>query len=236
MKRFLPLLAVCLLPRFGLAVPLTLSTATNPQGASLNQGLWSNASTSNNAYDNYPVGSAAPGTLFRSFFGFDTSALSGLTINSATLVLDYGYGGGGAPTLTFDLAAVTTPIATLVQKGNNPDLTIFNSLAGGTSYGSYSISTSINTGAASLVLNSAALADLLAAASSGNFFVLGGSSVEAEAMGGVTYLFASPNGLAATLVLDIGPSVPELDGSQFVSAFSALALLTLACSRRVLPA
>lgn len=232
MKRLLPALLLCLLPHAGMAVPLILSTATNPQGTGNNHGVWSETASNANNIDRYSVGSAL-GSDLRSYFGFDTAALAGWTVNSATLVLSYGIGGGAA-TLTFDLAAVSTPIATLVEKVNSPNLAIFNSLAGGTNYGSYSLSTSA-TGLANLVLNSAAIADLQTAATSGSFFVLGGSSIQAEGLTGNNFLFAGTDGLAATLVLDVSaatPGAPEFDGSQAVSAFAALALLTLTGARR----
>jgi hypothetical protein len=227
MKRFFSFLLVAFLPHAGFAIPLVLSTATNPQGVGNNQGVWSNLAGNSNEIDRYPVGNVN-GILLRSYFGFDTSALAGLTVNSATLVLSYGNGVGLA-NLGFDLAAVSTPIGTLVEKINNPNVTIFNSLAGGTSYGSYTLSTTA-TGVANLVLNSAAIADLQA--TGGGFFVIGGASLQAEGLPGINSLFAATDGMAATLVLDVSPAVPELDGSGALPAFAALALLLLTKGRR----
>lgn len=227
MKTSLFLLVFCCLTQVGSAIPVLLSTATNSQGSGPNQGWWSTGGTQSANNPGIVVGSFSTSGLYRNFFGFDTTALAGQTVLSATLIIPASLG-VGAQDLNYDLSAVTTSLVILMQKNLNPNTSIFNSLAGGTSYGSYVVSSGPPANPFQFVLNAAGIAALQTAATSNGFFVLGGSSSQTESLGGNHYFFGN-TGDTVTLLVNLAP---ELDGSQAVSAFAALALLTLTAVRR----
>jgi len=166
----------------GVANNLTIDSSVRYSG--VNQGWWSATFSNNASNPNYFVGLATEEDdenvigehLLNNFFIFDISNLSA-PASSAVLNLQFfeAYSSTGAAILTYSLFDVSTNLA-LLNANTGTSLGIFNDLGSGTSYGSFSISTSHGFfDVVSLTLNSAGLADLNAAISGGaQQFAIGG--------------------------------------------------------------
>lgn len=220
-RRVAAALAACcaLAPAWAGTITITTSDAQIDPGVD-NQGWWSDLVSNNNAVnDNYITGVSGQST-FRSFFSFDLRGMSG-TVTSATLHLQR-YEQDGAVRLGF--WDVSTPVWQLVgTRHSGFDLSIFEDLGGGASYGSYRVRPGAIEDVLSFTLNGAALADINRLLGSGYF------SIGSAASGG--YIFANSsdepgnsqgafNGLQA-LVLEVTP-VPEPATWALWSAAAAL--------------
>ncbi len=152
-----------------------LSTSDSPFTPGVdNQGWWGGdpVASAVDENSNYFVGRTID-TELRNFFTFDTGALAGQTVVSATLVLRSGCGAGADATETVALFDVSTDPAALNDNAGY-DADIFDDLGTGTSYGTFVVPTGQSAEAATrFALNAAALADLNAAA--GGFFSVGGA-------------------------------------------------------------
>ena len=176
-----------------------------------NQGWWSDTTDSRDANDNYFVGRLGTRRV-RNFFTFDLSSLSGRVI-SATLEVRR-YGGRGQATETLGLFGVSTDPATLNHNVGR-DSAIFDDLGSGTSYGTFTVSTSgSSSGTVSYPLNSDGVAAVEAAA--GGFFSIGGALLSISGVGS-QYLHGSSSGTGIQrLVVEVstdsdGDGVPDVD-------------------------
>ena len=138
--------------------------------------------------DNYSASETFPGDLLNDFFTFDLSSLNlgGSFVTKATLELVRFTYAGTDPSETIGFYDVSTPAATPSFSNVGTNATIFADLGSGTNYGNfvvpaYTVST---TETLLFVLNSAALADISAAA--GGFFSIGGSVSTITIGGGTT--------------------------------------------------
>lgn len=207
-RRLAVVLAACITTGSAWADVQTISTSDSQLQAGVdNQGWWSDLVANNNALnDNYITGLSGQAN-FRSFFSFDLSAVHG-TVTSATLRLQR-YEQAGPVTLRF--WDVSTPASQLIgTRQSGFDLTIFEDLGSGSSYGSFLVRSGPESDVLSFTLNARALAEINRLAGSGYF------SIGASAGGG--YIFANStgepgnsggvvNGLQS-LVLEVTP-VPE---------------------------
>lgn len=186
------------------AVPIVLGTSINPQnsGTGLNQG-W----LSNQIPNDVTINSNYSATFFtRNFFGFDTSGLAGMTVNSVQLFLPDGQGTMTDPQL-FELRSVDPTLLPALANANAVDFKLYNALASGSLYGSLTQS-SVSSGPFLFDLNSLAVASLQAAALSNQFFVMGGSLPRVEAGLDFGTLFGFSGG-EALLLVDASPGLPQ---------------------------
>jgi hypothetical protein len=148
---------------------LTFSDTSVASITAFNQGWWSTAETNNNGNLNYITG-ADGSSLQNNYFAFDLSNVRG-TVVSATLDL-FTYDIGGPVTYTnYD---VSTPIAALINKADNPSLAIFNDLGSGIAYSAgTALDPSDSDMAMSFALNGAAVAAINGAL--GGNFAIGGT-------------------------------------------------------------
>jgi hypothetical protein len=122
---------------------LVLTTLDSPfVSGRPNQGWWSNTVGASPSGSSYLTGNYAGIGEFRSFFTFDLSALNG-TVTSAVLDLckgDYGEFGKPAPdgSEVLGLYSVETDAASL-NLGSGINMSIFEDLGSGTSYGEFEI-------------------------------------------------------------------------------------------------
>lgn len=173
-----------------------------------NQGWWntftSNFDYNSNDNDNYLTGKLSQ-TVYRSFFTFDISALKNLPISSATLKIQR-FEGSGNPMHTLGLFDVSTPAKQLNQKANNPDMSIYNDLGSGKSYGTFQVNSAGDSDEIlSFTLNSDAIADINA--SDEKYFSIGAALLN-DLTSPYQYLFAFSNNTPAQLVVKSN-SVPE---------------------------
>lgn len=187
-----------------------------------NQGWWSATESNSDINDNYFVGRArdtiVSNAILRNFFTFDLSSLNEEVV-SATLRLQR-YDGRGNPTQTLGFFDVSTPAATL-NNNEGTSAAIFDDLGTGKSYGTFDVSTRGNSsGILSFTLNSAAIADINAAA--GGFFSIGGAlNAESLSSPGDQYLFGnSSGGGVQQLVINV-PEPSSVLGTLAFGVFGA---------------
>jgi hypothetical protein len=179
----------------------------------LNNGWWDDTGI-HTPNGNYIVGQLGP--VFRDFFTFDASLLSGCA-RAAKLQIPRGDGsgdiGGAATGAFFELHDVTTDLLTL-NTGTGPDTAIFDDLGSGASYGGRFLPTGAPYAADSFVitLNTAAVHDLNAAFLNSDFFSIGGM-ITGEPF--FTFLFGgtpvfTPTDVArpVNLIVTVGPCTP----------------------------
>lgn len=192
------------------ATPITITTAdgTELQPGTPNQGWW--ASGNNARLDqnpNYIVGyDTGAASEFRNFFTFDLSTLTG-TVTNATLQLSAYTCMSPNSSESYGLFDVSTAAATLNNTfGTNA--AIFNDLGSGTSYGQFNvnIATCMNS-TLNLALNASAISAINAA--KGGYFSIGGALLDlTDSTEQVLFSFSN-DGVAQSLILDTGASVPE---------------------------
>src|SRR5262249_36075436 len=154
-------------------------------------------------------------SIRNNFFTFHLGSLdlTGQRIVSATLNLTR-FQGGGDPTETLRLGAVSTPADVLNAKDNSPSPTIFNDLGNGTLYGTFVVTTSGDPAEVlSFPLDAAALSDILAHAGqpglAGDFSI--GGSLDLTGKTDLQFLFAQSglgSGGIQSLVIVTEP-IPE---------------------------
>lgn len=182
-----------------------------------NQGWWSPSFSNNDGNDNYFVGTFDGGTTqLRNFFTFDLSgvSLAGHNIVGAVLQVRRGSGSGN-PTETITFFHVATAAATL-NANDGISTAIFDDLGTGTSYGTYSVSTTGNPDSlVSFQLGAAAIADITTAAGAG-FFSVGGA-LPSSSFGN---LFGSTfGGGSIQRLLIVLDSDPDADGDGIIDDF-----------------
>jgi hypothetical protein len=188
-----------------------------------NQGWYANGFAASDANDNYATGKFGTSEL-RSFYSFDLSGLSG-DVTGATLRIRRGYQPASA-TAQLNLWDVTTE-ASVLNKNNIIDTTIFNDLGTGFSYGAFALGSGAESEVLLYELNAAALADIMTA---GGFFSIGASLATLTP----EYAFGSSQGRA--VFLDITTSdavVPTSNVPEPTSiALLSLGLLGVTAARR----
>lgn len=187
-------LITCTMPEMAQAASFTLNA--------IDQGWWSDGATSFSNNNNYIVGNNVVtnrGTnSYRNYFIFDLSTLpAGEVVTSAILQLDRA-NSFGDPLQTYGLFDVSTPIATLRNKVNNPNSSIYNDLGTGTSYGSFVVNRNDPASPIDFVLNGAGVAAINGNA--GGVFTLGGSLLNSSP--GQQYLFGLSQGSVQRLYLE----------------------------------
>lgn len=184
---------------------ITFSTQDNPLGSGSNQGWWNSNGSHSTGNDNYYTGIS--GSLdYNSYFIFDISSLNN-TVTSATLNLQRYTTDVNAEIEFFD---VSTNANTLENDSTN--ISIYNDLETGNSYGSFTISNSGNVGdVLSFTLNSNAINDINN--NTENYFAIGGNSIN-----GV--LFSSSNSSTLnTLELETSSSSVPFEFSPTLGLF-----------------
>jgi hypothetical protein len=174
-----------------------------------NRGWWDDTGSHELGNDNYLAG--LDGRVFRDFFSFDASRLSGCA-RSATLQiprgLESGEDGFATTGATLVLHDVSTDALTLNATAG-PNVGIFDDLGTGAVYGSrFFLTAPPFAGDAFVVtLNGAALQGLNAAVQSGGFFSIGGMLLDETVVD--TFLFAVTqsnfNRRPVTLLVTTGP-------------------------------
>ncbi len=152
------------------------------------QGWWSATDPNSAGNTNYFVGSTTNGDTtanLRDFFTFDISGLAGDTVSAATLSLTAfdSTSDSGRSQQQFTLSSVSVPAA-ILDDTEGTSATIFDALAGGTVYGSFSVPvTGFGFGTDTFTLDAAGVAALNAAISAGaDSFSIGGSLSSANAV------------------------------------------------------
>ncbi len=186
-------------------------------------------------------GVTPPNDPTHDYFTFDLSSLNltGQKIVSATLNVPsyFGASDSGQSAFLFTLHDVGTSAAALNASQPAGDLSIYNDLASGSSYGAFTVPVSTVSIPLTFSLNSAALTDL--AADAGGDFSLGGvlslTSGAALPADSNEYLFSGSNTLTEgqpTLTLVTAP-VPEASTTVSLGLLLALGGLVVARRRRV---
>lgn len=155
------------------ASTITISTSLNQLQAGVDNQGWISASgtNGNSVNDNYFTG--VSGVELRSYFFFDLSGVSGNIVGAELDVQRYGTTAGS----TLGLFDVNTAASALVAtRGGAPNVSAFNDLGTGTSYGSFVVGAGSNTDIVSFTLDPAALVDINAAAG-GGYFAIGGRAL-----------------------------------------------------------
>ncbi|MBH8573920.1 PEP-CTERM sorting domain-containing protein [Nostocaceae cyanobacterium CENA369] len=191
------------------ASSITLSTSDSQLTEGYNNQGWWNTYTSNFDYnsndnDNYLTGKLSK-TVYRSFFTFDVSVLKNRPISSATLKIQR-FQGSGYSTHTLGLFDVSTPAIALNQKVNNPDLSIYDDLGSGKSYGNFKVTSfGDKNEVLNFSLNSNAIADINA--KDEKYFSIG-AALLGDLKPAYQYLFAYSADTPVKLVVTTA-SVPE---------------------------
>lgn len=191
------------------ASSITLSTSNSQLTEGYNNQGWWNTYTSNFDYnsndnDNYLTGKLSE-TVYRSFFTFDVSVLKNRPISSATLKIQR-FEGSGRSTHTLGLFDVSTPAIALNQKVNNPDLSIYDDLGSGKSYGNFKVASfGDKNEVLNFSLNSNAIADINA--KDEKYFSIGAALLD-DLKPAYQYLFAYSADTPVKLVVTTA-SVPE---------------------------
>ena len=174
MLRPIAICALCSLPAFASAAPITLDASDT--------GWYNLTGIQQPRVDNYLVGdptSDLASAEFRNFFVFDLSALSG-TFSSALLrVWNPSLAAGGDtdgfgspdPTETYELHEVSTSVVSLLDRSGGTS--VFDDLGDGAVFGSYTASLADNGTFVEILLNGAGLAALNDHVA--GFFALGGA-------------------------------------------------------------
>jgi hypothetical protein len=154
--------------------PVVLSTDGN-------QGWWSATYPNSPGNTNYFVGSLANGgatAYLRDFFTFALSDLAGETVSAATLSVSqfWSESDSGRTSEQYTLYGVSIP-ATVLDDTDGTSAAIYDALAAGTPYGSFSVPViGIGFGRDSFALNAAGVAALNTAIAGGaSSFSIGGS-------------------------------------------------------------
>jgi len=161
--------------------------------------IYTGPSTNQNYVVGFSPGSSGDKT-WRNFFVFDLSGLHGTAV-SAKLRLTRGSGGGLAPTATYTLYEVTTPVETVTSGGTNEQkAAIWADLGSGLAYGSVEIpSGGAATDIVTIGLNETALAAISA---EDGLLVLGGALAPQSTSGGVRFGHTHPG---STPLGDVAP-------------------------------
>lgn len=137
-----------------------------------NQGWWSDTNANTNpTNDNYIIRTNVGAGIYdtRSYFTFDLSGLAPATVTSAVLRLRR-YDQVGSPTITFyDVSTSATDLA----RRNILDVSVFDDLGTGTSYGAFTPAAGDSFDVLEFSLNASALGDISAAI--GGYFSIGGA-------------------------------------------------------------
>lgn len=184
---------------------MTFSTEDNQFDAGVdNQGWYSETDGGGDSNDNYIAGRLG-GEEHRNFFTFDLSALDpGDDVVGATLEVTRFSIDSDDQSETYSLFDVDTDAASL-NDNDAFDAATFNDIGSGTGYGDFTVSTTTGSSGdvLSFDLNSAALADIEAAA--GGFFSVGGCVPTADDDTEWLYGFSGGSGVQR-LVLEVAPS------------------------------
>ena len=138
------------------------------------QGWWSTNVPAPSTNGNYMVGRCCSGTVFRSFHTFDLRGSSPTNqLTGAILQLRRGHNVGSFETLSFYDVSTS---AAILNSNSGPNLTIFNDLGSGNSYGSFAVGAGMTNQDEILYfhLNTNAVADIQAKLGN-DFFSIGGS-------------------------------------------------------------
>jgi len=165
-----------------------------------NQGWWSDTRESHDENDSYAIGISPDEEIFHNFFTFDLSTLT-LPVISAKLELTRYMYASTADSEVLGLFDVSTDAVTL-NNNTGINLTIFNDLDTGVSYGQFEIfSEGLETDVLSFQLNSAAIGDINAAM--GGWFSIGGALLSPDPPAGI---FGTSNGSGVQrLVIEVVP-------------------------------
>jgi len=170
-----------------------------------NQGWWSDTREARDDNDNYGTGISPDEETSRSFFTFDLASLS-LPVISATLELTRFNYLSTAESETFGLFDVSTDAVTL-NNNTGINLTIFNDLGTGVSYGEFEIlSDGLSTDVLSFELNAAAISDINATI--GGWFSIGGALLSPSLPAAI--FGSSQDGGVQRLVLEVVPEPATL--------------------------
>jgi len=170
-----------------------------------NQGWWSDTRESRDENDSYAIGISPDEEIFHNFFTFDLSSLA-YPVLSATLELTRFMYASSADSEVLGLFDVSTDAVNL---NNNTaiNLTIFNDLGTGASYGEFDIlSEGLETDILTFELNASAIGDINAAM--GGWFSIGGTllSPGSPVGDGTEGVFGTSNGSGVQrLVLEVVP-------------------------------
>lgn len=193
------------------AESVVLSTDSPPafNPGTRNQGWWSDTIAQSAGNDNYFAGFLDLGTpnSARGFFTFDLSTVA-KPVSAAKLRIRLA--GSSSPDLveTIGLFDVSTDAATLNSKGV-VDVSIFEDLGTGTTYGSTDVMVGIPEDTIlEFPLNAAALADINSQL--GSYFSVGASLVSLSDRGVSEYVFGSSQGFANVLELELVPEPASL--------------------------
>jgi len=158
----------------GGGAPVVLSTDGN-------QGWWSATYPNSPGNTNYFAGSLTSGgatAYLRNFFSFALTSLAGDTVTAATLSLSqfWSESDSGRASEQYTLYGVSLP-ATVLDDTNGTSAAIYDALAAGTPYGSFSLPvTGFGSDSDSFTLNAAGIAALNTAIAGGaDSFSIGGS-------------------------------------------------------------
>jgi len=174
--------------------PVVLSTDGN-------QGWWSATYANTPGNTNYFAGSLTSGSTtayLRDFFSFAITGLAGETVTGASLSVSqfYSQSDSGSASEQYTLYGVSV-LATLLDDTLGTSAAIYNALAAGTPYGSFSVPvTGFGFGIDSFTLNAAGVAALNAAIAGGaGTFSIGGSLTSPSAVPEPATLFSISAGL-----------------------------------------
>jgi hypothetical protein len=166
-------------------------------------------SSNGSANGNYRVG-LANNIERRSFFIFDLTGLTG-TVTAAELLLwcPSNCYGSDESTETFELWDFTGSITDLAAGGTAHAPALYADLGTGTSYGSFTISSTDENTLLSFILNSQAVAALNSAG--GSDFAIGGRMPSADSYNEFVfgYTFATQDQRLVLTYTDLGAAVPE---------------------------
>jgi hypothetical protein len=208
--------------------PLILTTSQSPFNAGLyNQGWWSDRfeqPRSGSVTDNYLTGLNINGALYRGFFTFDLSDISG-TVVSASIEIPLGSSMSPVQFETLGLFDVTTPAAILNSKPGVIDTNILNDLGTGNLYASKEVTIGSDPDTIlQLFLNDIALFNINA--QRGDFFSVGASIISLDQSQQAQYVFghtSSERFGPIELYINV---VPEPDASLLFGVATILQILS----------